>query len=141
MPIPQRSRFTYGLGEEFITQLPPRAWMPAEQTIGGERTSEAGIAASYIARTDVLLDVTLRFFEDEYEDVRALIRFGQTKQGFLWFPDAEDVVSFLVYLDAPKVGERWAPTRDGQFPRVFEQAITLRGVGAVEPWLRYWPAD
>jgi hypothetical protein len=145
VPIPQLSRFTYGLTGDWTTSLPPRAWTPINETVGGFRISSAGIPAAYNVRTDAMVELTLRFTEDEWEDVLALVAFGQTAQAFYWYPDSTltdpDYDAAQVYLQSPGPGERFAPARDGQYPRMFELTITLRGVGGVLQYTPYYSID
>lgn len=145
MPIPQLSRFTYGLTGDWTTSLPPRPWTPVNETVGGMRKATAHIPAAYTVRTDVMVEIPMRFTEDEWEDVLALIAFGQSAQSFYWYPDSTltdpDYDRANVYLESPAAGERFAPTRDGQYPRMFELTILLRGVDGVLPWTAYYPPD
>jgi len=142
MPIPQRSRFTYGGSGDFTTGLSVRPWIPVDETVGGMRKAASGIPASYIVRRDVLLELGLRIEESQWDELLAFVAFGQTAQSFRWFPDATltdpDYDNFEVYLDAPAAGERWAPTRDGSYPRMLEMKITLRGVGGALPFMPFF---
>lgn len=133
MSFARRSRFTYGLAGDFTTRYSTRAWTPADSTIGGRRVSGAGVPVSYLVRRDSLSVITLRVMEDEWDDCLAFLQFGQTSASFLWYPDADEATTHEVYLEAPAMGERIEPTRDAQYPRMFEIPITLRGVGAVVP--------
>lgn len=145
MPIPQRSRFTYGASVDWTTSIPPRPWTPINETVGGVRIATAHIPAAYTVRTDAMVEIPLRFTEDEWDDVLALIAFGQSAQSFYWYPDSiltdQDYEAAHVYLQSPAAGERFAPTRDGQYPRMFDLTIVLRGVGGVLPWFAYFPPD
>ena len=136
MALPRRVRFVFG-ASDFSTNLPARAWVPADETVGGARIAASGVPATYIVRRDDLLTLVLRFEESEWEDVRDLVVFGQSGQTLRWFPDADDAANVPVYLQTPAPGERWAPTRDGQYPRVFEVTLTLRAAGTA-PWLPYF---
>jgi hypothetical protein len=138
----RRSRFVYGPeGSEVTldTTISVRPWLPIDRTVGGSRTSAAGVPASYVVRQDSLLVVTLRFWESEWLGILNLLTFGRSDQSFLWFPDVDDTgTSVEVYLETPIAGEDATPTRDGEFPRVMELVITLRGVGTAVPWLPYF---
>lgn len=145
MPIPHLCRFTYGLSGDFTPSLPPRAWTPMDETLGGVEITATGIPVSYIVRRDQEVELTLRFGEDEWDAVLALVEWGQSGQEMQWYPDAlltdPDYDASAVYLQSPAAGERWGPTRDGQYPRTFEVTLMLRGVGGVLPFTRYYPAD
>lgn len=137
MAIPRISRFVYS-ATDWTTFLPVRAWTPVDETVGGRRISAAGVPATYIVRRDVLVEVTLRFWEVEWPDVLDLVTFGQSGESFAWFPDAAEPENYAVYLESPAPGERFAPTRDGSFPRVFEATLVLRGVDSVLPFTQYY---
>jgi hypothetical protein len=137
----RRAKFVYGLsGSETTLELTisQAAWLPADSTVGGSRTSAAGIPASYVVRRDRLLDVTLRLWESEWGALLNLIEWGQGAEAFLFYPDAEEATSWQVYLEAPEAGSRFAPSRDGTYPRIFTAALTLRGLGIEIPWQPYF---
>lgn len=137
----RRSSYVYGpSGSEITltTTISVKPWTPMNRTIGGQRIAASGVPASYVVRTDHLLDVTLRFYESEWSAVENLIAFGQSAQSFLWYPEATSGASVEVYLDAPAYGDTVTPTRDAEFPRVMEVTLTLRGVGTVVPWQPYF---
>lgn len=138
MPMPMRCKFSYG-ATNYSPSLPPRAWDPADETVGGVEIAAAGAPTTYVVRRDDLLEVTLRFPEAEWDDVLALVTYGQTGQVIQWFAnvDVEPDYSEGVYLHAPAPGERWKPTR-GQFPRTFEVTLTLRGALGGIPWTPYY---
>jgi hypothetical protein len=139
MALPLRSRFACGGGAgDFTTKLPARAWQPADETVGGVRLAASGVPATYVVRRDATLEVTLRIEEAEWAALLALVAFGQSGEVITWFPDANEAESFAVYLHAPAPGQRWAPTRDADFPQVFQVALTLRGAAGAAPWLAYF---
>ena len=82
----------------------------------------------------------LRLREGEWLPFLELLEWGQSGQGFTWQPDPELEDIFAVYLDAPVAGMDWQPTRSGQYPRVLEVSITLRGIGNEIPWAHYFDA-
>ena len=135
-----RPKFIYGLtGSETTLELTlsQGLWTPADMTIGGSRTSAAGVPCAYIVRRDALLDVTLRFWEAEWPDLYNLIQWGQSSESFLFYPDQDEGTAWQVYLEAPLAGVRFAPTRD-QFSRVHLITLTLRGAGITVPWQPYF---
>lgn len=138
-PLLRRSRFEFG-GQSWTTTYTTRPWVPGDFTIGGSRTSAAGIPAAYVVRRDALVELTLRVTEAEYPRLLALIRYGQSSQTFVWYPDANDTSDAVtVYLEAPLAGERWSPTRDGAYPRHFEMTITLRqSPYSLRTWRGFW---
>lgn len=135
----RRSRFEYGTAQAFECTVTTRPWAPADNTVGGSRISAAGIPAAYVVRRDGLLDLTLRFWESEWTDLLNLVAWGQAANTLTWFPEATDLgTSWDVYLDSPAPGSRFGPSRDGDFPRVMELTVTLRGAGTGVPWLAYF---
>lgn len=134
----RRSRFVYGT-EEFVATISVRPWTPVDATLGGMRVAASGVPAGYVVRRDSLIDVTVRFWEGEWTALRNLLIWGQSQQVIDWYPDADDTsTTWPVYLEAPAVGDRIAPERDGEFPRVFELPLSLRGVGTAVPWISYF---
>jgi hypothetical protein len=138
MNLPNQSRFTY-TGGDYTTSIPARAWLPADESIGGVRVAASGVPATYLVRRDVLLELTLRFPESEWDDVLDLVTFGQSGETITWYPDADATgTSFSVYLQAPAPGERCNPTRDGTYPRMLEVTLMLRGASGSAPWVAYF---
>ena len=133
----RRSRFVFGT-DDWTTEVSAHPWIPSDASVGGSRTSAAGIPASYVVRRDKLTELTLRVSEDEWEDYLALLTWGQTSATFLWYPDADEAASYTVYLESPLAGERSSPTRLGDFLRVFECTITLRNTAGVNQWQPYF---
>lgn len=138
MPLPRRSRFVT-TSQDFTPTWPAQSFLPESGGgVGSRHISAAGIPASYQVRRDKLAHIVLRLLEDEWPDFDDLINFGQSSQSFLWYPDAAEASSFLVYLESPAAGQSIKPVPDGQYPRVWQVTITVRGVGSVEPWLAYF---
>jgi hypothetical protein len=140
---PRRSRFVYGTGgdvTDWETKLPAEPWEMETPTVGGSKTSAAGVPAAYVVRRDHLLRLPLRLRETELEDLAGLIEWGQSAESFLWYPDANDsTVSFLVYLEEPIAGQPWRPVRDPDYFTVFRQDIALRAVVGSFWDLEYFP--
>lgn len=132
----RRARFEFG-ASAFEASIASPPWTPGDDTLGGVRVAASGLPASYIVRRDALLDVMLRFRESEWPAVLSLVTYGQTGQVITFFPDAEELTTFDVYLQTPAAGERWAPSREATYPRVLTLALTLRGAASV-PWSEYF---
>ena len=134
-----RARFTYTGGGDWTTVLPTRPWTPLDETLGGRRVAASGLPATYVVRRDALLELPVRVLEAEWDDLLALVTFGQTGGQITWYPDIEDApgTSFDVYLEAPAPGIRWNPTRLADYPRALEVTLTLRGV-TTAPWQVYF---
>src|SRR5690606_29003619 len=56
-------------GHLFRLSLPCRPWVPISRGVGGSERSAAGVPAAYEIRRDRILRVTLRVYEDEWEQV------------------------------------------------------------------------
>jgi len=141
MSYHRRSRFVYGDDGDWTTDLSAKPWTPADFTVGGSRTSAAGIPASYVVRRDALIELPLRVTEGEWPTFLGLIAFGQTAESFVWYPEATSLVGMEVYLESPLAGERWSPARMGGFERVFDVTITLRAVTGSLSWFEYFDDD
>lgn len=137
MPLPRRSRFVT-MTQDFTPTWPAQSFLPESGGVGSRHISAAGIPASYQVRRDKLAHVVLRIREDEWPDLDELVEFGQSSQAFTWYPDADEGTSFQVYLESPAAGQSLRPTPDGQYPRVWQVTLVLRGVGSVAPWLAYF---
>lgn len=125
-----RSLFVYGPDAEIVTvemELPHRFVSDVDETMGGRRIASAGIGASFIVRRDQMWEVPLRFREEQWTDVLALIVWGQSEAALTWYPDADDLlVSYTVYLHAPEAGSMVKPTRNAEYPWMYELTVTLR---------------
>jgi hypothetical protein len=127
-----RSRFVY-TGGDLTLRLPCRPWDRRTATVGGSRTSGGGIPAAYVVRRDYMVVLPLRFMEDEWPGVEALLAWGQGAELITWYPDAADTgTSYEVWLEAPVAGVAVAPTRN-EFPGMLELTIELRAAVDV-PW-------
>ena len=134
--LPRRSRFDYGTGGDATTltfQLPARAWVNREEAVGGRRIAAGGVGASYVVRRDEIISVPIRFRESDWPAVLDFVRWGQSEETFVWYPDALDLLtSFVVYLHAPAAGERVEPQRDSTFPQILELTVDLRRIDQPE---------
>src|SRR5688500_20403631 len=96
----RRSRFAYDV-TDFTVELSVRPWNYRVPTVGGSRKSATGVPASYVVRREDILAVTLRFYEWEWLDVRAVVVWAQAAEVIEWFPSADEVESHDVYLESP----------------------------------------
>jgi hypothetical protein len=122
-------RIVYGTTTLDLT-WPQRHWTPSSVAVGGRDISATGVPAAYSVRRDQLLDVTIRFEEDEWPDIEAWLQWAQGQRPFTWHPDRSNLsASYTVYLQEPAMGEPILPERDEQFPLVFTVGVQLRRVG------------
>src|SRR5687767_5726046 len=141
--MPRRSRFTWLPSGNLEFELPSRAWIPERGGIGSSNTSAAGVTAGYTVRRDNNQRLTLRMREAEWLAFNTFLDFAQMGETFRWYPDALDAAveatdSFECTLEEPRAGQKIAPTRIGEYPRVYEVSIVIRGAGATIPWLEFF---
>lgn len=130
-----RPVFIYGDGGDLTTfecSLPARPWSRSTPTVGGSRTASSGIPASYVVRRDYVLGLELRLLESEWAAFEEFIAWAQGAETFTYYPDALELDSYSVWLEAPLAGQELAPVRDGAYPRVLTVAVELRQQDA--PW-------
>lgn len=132
MNLPWSPRFVCS-DIDFAFSMPMRPPSPRKGGVGGTETAAAGIPASYSVRRDYLLSVPLRFTEEEWPEVEALIDLMQTHPGATaFYADLNQLTpSNLCYLESPAMGTEWGPTR-GEFFGSYDLTIVLRSTG--EPW-------
>lgn len=140
--LPWRPRFRYGTGGDITDwrlRLPEHPWEYETPTEGGSRTAASGVPAGYVVRRDDNLRLTLRIYETEFENLWAMIRWGQEAETIDFYPDRDSADYFTVYLEFPRAGSEWRPTRLRQYPKVMEVEIVLR-LASAGPWsLDYFP--
>lgn len=126
MTLPWLPRFVYAATDTTLS-LPVRPWDFLENVVGGEAEAASNVRAAFVVRRDQQLALPLRFFEEEWPLVRALIEYGQTGLPIEWFPDASDTaVSFDIYLDAPEVGDQFTAEPDGEYPQALYLTLVVR---------------
>ena len=126
---PWRPRFDYGVGgdaQTWAAVLPCRYWTETPEKVGGRQLAMSGLGASYFVRNDMLVQVPVRFYEEDWPNLWNVIRYGQLELPFTWYPDANESTSYTVYLHHPDTGTRLLPTRDSEYPHVKEIVLTLR---------------
>lgn len=139
--IPWRSRFVAGLEgvSTWTAALPIRPWNRDVPTVGGSKTSGAGVPASYLVRKDHNLIIVVQFFESEWPAFEQVLDWGQHAEIIEWVPDFFNTpgTSFQTYLEDPLAGTSIRPQRSTQYVRAHELAITLRKVDGT-PWALEW---
>lgn len=133
MSLPWTPRVVVG-DLDYVFSFPMRPPGFPQNSVGGSEDAAETASASYEVRHDYLLEVPLRFFEYERSEVVELIRAMQTHFDPIDFyadqnqgePDNQ------CRIVSPARGERWKPTRSGEFPSMFELTITLRSITG--PW-------
>lgn len=115
-----------GVNDETLT-LPVGLWRHSFPVIGGDIESDAGHPASYIVAREYCLAVPVRYLEDEWPILRAMIAHGQQEGRIVWVPDAEDEgTSYDVYLEAPAIGDDVTPVIDAEYPAALALTLTFR---------------
>lgn len=136
--MPNRPRFE-ATDQSWEATIPALPWLPHDRSIGAMHIAASGVPASYVARRDYLLDLTVRVLESEWPAFLSFLQWAMEAESFTWYPDANDLdISFEVYLDSPADGGDWSPSR-GAFDGIFEAAIVLRNAGLAAPWQAFFP--
>lgn len=130
--IERTPRFVWPDNDETLT-LPVGMWDYTFPTVGGEVESDSGFPASYMVKLYRCLAVPLRFYEEEWPTIRALIEHGQLGESFTWYVGADDEEGVEVYLEAPALGDDVTPNPDPDFPAVLFFTLVLRRADG-EPW-------
>lgn len=126
MSLRWRPRFVYS-ATDITLSLPVRPWDFLEHIVGGDVESGGNVKAAFVVRRDQQLALPLRFFEEEWPLVNALIEYGQTGLPITWYPAADETdISFEVYLDAPEVGDQYNAEPDGEYPRAVYLTLVIR---------------
>lgn len=126
--LPWKPRFIWGTAGSEVDwrlRLPMLPWDHEDITVGGSRTAAGGIPAAYVVRRDENLLLTLRVYETELTYLFGMVGWGQASESIRFYPDQNSSTYYTVYLETPKAGESWRPTRT-QFPKVLEVSISLR---------------
>ncbi len=109
-------------------ELPVGLWRHSFPVIGGDIESDAGVPASYIVRREYCLAVPVRYLENEWPILRAIIAAGQGGAPIVWIPDVEEGTSYEVYLESPAIGDDVTPVIDGEYPAALALTLTFRRV-------------
>lgn len=127
-------RFDFGsTSVEFTYPVTP--WNPGSRTEGSLRRSGTGAAGAVIRYRKYLLTFTLRFLEDEWVNVIALMNHAQVGASFTWYPRGRDVSTpetVECFLESPRITEEVRPTRDPSLPWLMTLPITISRTD--EPW-------
>lgn len=129
-------KFIYGPADALVTlefTLPVGVWLHSSKSGGVLRWTATGSPGATVQLRKQCLTMPLRFTEDEWPAVRALLEWGQTKAPFVWYPDSDplnqdQMVSTIVVLEAPKVADPLAPQPDGKYPRMLSLSVTFRQI-------------
>lgn len=117
-------------GVTLLFLISQRPWSPKSKGVGGYGVSGAGVPESYKQRRDQRLTLLLRFYETQMAAVLAWIEWCQDNAGtpFDFYLESTDVSPVSVYLDEPNITEEIIPMRSAQFPKMYEQTVTIRSV-------------
>lgn len=128
MAIRWRPRIVVG-DIDLTLSLPARPFDYPNEDIGGSETAGGGIPASYVVREDYMMGVVLRFYESERRSVEIAIREMQGHFTTTRYYADQSVDSYQTcYLESPKRGERWQPTRPDDMAGHFELPIMFRSI-------------
>lgn len=125
--LPHLPRFDYGSASLTLT-YPVSRWIPGGRTEGSVLKAADGAPGSVIRLRKYTLAMNLRFTEDEWDDLKDFIHFGQTGASFEFFhgEDNDDIpTAFTCTLGSPRVTTGVRPTRDGTMPWLLTLPIVL----------------
>jgi hypothetical protein len=130
MSAPGKAAFVYGPASTTLaTTVPMRAPVPRGASYGGFSRVASGSRDSFrVGPRERLLVITVRVYEGaQWVALEALVDWAQDHAGtpFLFYPDGLAAAAYSVYLDTPKLGEPFAPTRASDDPAVFEAQLVL----------------
>lgn len=112
-----------------------RPWGPRSRGIGGYDESAAGVPESYRQRRDEELDIILRFYENQINDVMTWLAWAQDNAGttFKFYLESTDAIgaAYDVYLVDPVMGDDIKPERSAQYPKTYEITVRLRTANGV----------
>lgn len=123
----------YGPTLTRVTQLfsfPQKFWTPEEGAMGGgEDLTVTGVPVHSYERYDNAVDVTVRFTDDEYASVMAMLKWIQLHLSvtlLYQFHSERPETEYEFYLEAPHIKDRITPVRSTEDPRLWELSLTLR---------------
>jgi hypothetical protein len=127
MPLKSVPKFVRGdPPTTFAATIPWRATLPRISEEGGSEKSGAGVVAAYQVRKDALLVTRLRFTEDEWPEVEALVDAGKAGEVIQVYPDQAISMYHSCYLESPVMGEGYGPERDEEFLPGLALTLTWR---------------
>lgn len=132
--------FIFGpAGDEETLQLrlPVGLWIHGGPSKGIARKTSTGVPGITFTNRKRTLTVPVRFYESEWPAIRRLVEWGQTKAPFTWIPESniyaqDQIVSTVVTLDSPRVGDVLSPEPDSGYPRVLILDLTFRQLVTAE---------
>lgn len=128
-------KVTYGAAVNVLFTISQRPWSHKSKGVGGYDESAAGVPESYTQRRDEDLELILRFFESQMNEVLDWLAWAQDNAGttFKFYLDKADLIgaAYDVYLVDPVVGDEIAPVRSAQYPETFEITVRIRPANGV----------
>ena len=135
-----RPTFLFGVDAQTLTlSLPVTRWDPGARTEGRFLKAATGAPGPSLRLRKYLLNVTLRFLEEEWPDIIAFLNVVQMGAAFTWIPNGpmEEVSSVTVYWEAPHLTDVISPTRDAAYLSLMTLPIVLSRTD--QPWpLEYY---
>lgn len=132
--LPWIPRFDFGASTLTLT-YPVTRWNAGARTEGRFLKSSTGVPGPSLSLRKYLLDVTLRYTEDEWPDVMAFVSYAQMGDSFVWYPQSHDdaQASFVTsWLESPRMNAGIRPVRDASLLWLFTLQITLSRMSS--PW-------
>lgn len=113
LALPWIPLFEFGASSMRLT-YPMFPFTFGARTEGYLRYTAEAVPTANVRMRKYLLHTTLRFTEDEWQDVKAWLAFAQYGDAFSWTPDgaSDDGDTFTCFLESPRIADIVSPPRD-----------------------------
>lgn len=117
---------TYGSPTTTVALAAPLPrWSFRTRRIGGSARADSGLAASYVRRTDYLLEMTVVVLESERSAVDAWLAYVRNDVAF-GISVTSGSSARSVFLDSPQIGEQDVVFRPHEFLDAYTLELTFR---------------
>ena len=111
--LPWIPLFEYGAASTQLT-YPMQPFTMGARTEGRLQYTANGVPGANVRLRKYLINVTLRFTEEEWPSIIAWLAFAQYGDAFAWTPDSPNAnaQTFLCTLESPRMADIVTPSRD-----------------------------